>query len=276
MVDEPDSNRWPAACAAALPLSYRPLAEHLLPIPGIRHGSAARTGRACEPVPLWTVRAMFRIGLSSKRPIRVRCIPRAARAEASRHGACLRLRGFPCLGPACPDASGAQCVALIACADSFANAGNKNAPGCWNPRAFALPREIGVTDLRDAQGSVDGGGAGVIPQAAGLRRAVQFARTRARTAHGRWHVGCDVHGRLHGIRVVRQSPVGEGRAPYARRSRFATNSRRRRQVVRIPGRAAKKKPALRRVSFSTRTSEQQVLPPDQVRGQDDSRKARIT
>ena len=28
---------------------------------------------------------------------------------------------------------------------------NENAPGCWNPRAFAWPREIGVTDLRDAK-----------------------------------------------------------------------------------------------------------------------------
>lgn len=46
MVDEPDSNRWPTACAAALPLSFRPLAEHLLPIPGMRYGSAARTGQA--------------------------------------------------------------------------------------------------------------------------------------------------------------------------------------------------------------------------------------
>ena len=44
--------------------------------------------------------SMLRIGASSKAPIRVRLHPLAARAEASRHGASLRLRGFPCLGPA--------------------------------------------------------------------------------------------------------------------------------------------------------------------------------
>lgn len=51
VVDEPDSNRWPTACVAALPLSFRPL-ETPSPDPGIRHGSAARTGRALEPEPL--------------------------------------------------------------------------------------------------------------------------------------------------------------------------------------------------------------------------------
>lgn len=44
--------------------------------------------------------SMLRIGASSKAPIRVRSHPLAARAEASRHGASLRLRGFPCLGSA--------------------------------------------------------------------------------------------------------------------------------------------------------------------------------
>ena len=52
---------------------------------------------------------MFRIGASSKTPIRVRVHPPAARAEASRHSASMRFRGHPCLGPACPDASGTRC-----------------------------------------------------------------------------------------------------------------------------------------------------------------------
>jgi len=77
----------------------------------MRHGSAARTGRACEPVPLWIVRAMFRIGASdsveSANPFATASV--AARTEASRCSASMRLRGFPCLGPACPDASGARC-----------------------------------------------------------------------------------------------------------------------------------------------------------------------
>ena len=60
VVDEPDSNRWPTACAAALPLSFRPLVEHLLPIPGIRHGSAARTG--------WALRTHAAVDRSSDVP----------------------------------------------------------------------------------------------------------------------------------------------------------------------------------------------------------------
>lgn len=82
VVDEPDSNRRPAACTAALPLSYRPLAKHLLPASGIRHGNAARTGRVLEPAPLDAVRPMLRIGASSKAPIPCTTPhPSAARAQ---------------------------------------------------------------------------------------------------------------------------------------------------------------------------------------------------
>ena len=87
------------------------------PSPDPRHAPrqrrAHRAGRASARNLRRCVRAMFRIGASGgspKAPIRVRCIAPAARAEASRHGALLRLRGFPCLGPACPDASGARCT----------------------------------------------------------------------------------------------------------------------------------------------------------------------
>ena len=132
---------------------------------------------------------MFRIGVSdvrSKTPIRVRLHPLAARAEASRHGASLRLRGV-----SLPRASNAR---MLRERDAIAfdpviplcERQNENAPGCWNPRAFAWPREIGVTDLRDAKGSVDGGGAEVIPLAAfGQKRIAPFARAQARIASGR-------------------------------------------------------------------------------------------
>ena len=87
---------------------------------------------------------------------------------------------------------------------------NENAPGCWNPRAFAWPREIGVTDLRDAKGSVDVGGALVIPLAAfGQKRIAPFARAQARIALGRWQQCSDVEGMRHGIRVFEESPQGE-------------------------------------------------------------------
>ena len=57
-----------------------------------------------------------------------------------------------------------------------------------------------MTDLRDARGSVDGGGAEVI--AAGKQRALPFARAQARIALARRRVGCDVERGLHGIRLL--------------------------------------------------------------------------
>ena len=113
------------------------------------------------------------------------CIPRAARAEASRHGASMRLRGF-----SLPRASNARmprerdAIALIVCVDPLRTP-KRNAPGCWNPRAFAWPREIGATDLRDAKGSVDGVGTEIIPLAVKRQRAAPFARAQARIALGR-------------------------------------------------------------------------------------------
>ena len=156
---------------------------------------------------------MFRIGASdttSKAPIRVRSHPLAARAEASRHGASMRLRGV-----SLPRASNAR---MLRERDAIAfdrviplcERQNENAPGCWNPRAFAWPREIGVTDLRDAKGSVDVGGALVIPLAAfGQKRIAPFARAQARIALGRWQQCSDVEGMRHGIRVFEESPEGE-------------------------------------------------------------------
>ena len=81
---------------------------------------------------------------------------------------------------------------------------NENAPGCWNPRAFAWPREIGVTDLRDAEGSVDGGGAQIIPLAAKLQRIAPFARAQACIALGRCQQCSDVEDGGHGNSVVRR------------------------------------------------------------------------
>ena len=157
--------------------------------------------------------SMFRIGASditSKTPIRVRSHPLAARAEASRHGASMRLRGFPCLGPAMSGCFGSAMQSRLTRVIPLCERQNENAPGCWNPRAFAWPREIGVTDLRDAKGSVDGGGAEIIPLAAtGQKRIAPFARAQARIALGRWQQCSDVEGMRHGIRVFEESPEGE-------------------------------------------------------------------
>ena len=150
--------------------------------------------------------SMFRIGASdstSKAPIRVRSHPLAARAEASRHGASLRLRGFPCLGPAMSGCFGSAMQSRFSC--PLCERQNENAPGCWNPRAFAWPREIGVTDLRDAKGSVDKGGAVVIPHAAcGQERIAPFTRAQARIALGRSQQCSHVEDGGHGNSGIRE------------------------------------------------------------------------
>jgi hypothetical protein len=67
-----------------------------------------------------------------------------------------------------------------------------------------------VTDLRDAKGSVDGGGTLVIPHAGfGPERIAPFARAQARIALGRWQQCSDVEGMRHGILVFLESPQGE-------------------------------------------------------------------
>ena len=94
--DVPDSNRRPTAFAAALPTELTSLRG--TPSPDPRHTPrqrrAHRTGMQARTAVDRS--SMFRIGASdmtSKAPIRVRSHPLAARAEASRHGASLRLRG---------------------------------------------------------------------------------------------------------------------------------------------------------------------------------------
>ena len=91
--------------------------------------------------------SMLRIGASSKAPIRARPHPPAARAEASRHSARCAFAAFPASDQQCPDASGGAMQSRLIGCRSFANAQNKTPPG-GDPRAFALPREIGATDLR--------------------------------------------------------------------------------------------------------------------------------
>ena len=58
---------------------------------------------------------------------------------------------FPCLGPAMPGCFGSAMQSRLIVRWILCERRKRNAPGCWNPRAFAWPREIGVTDLRDAR-----------------------------------------------------------------------------------------------------------------------------
>lgn len=117
---------------------------------GIRHGNAARTGRDAKPVPLSPIKIRLRIAACFQAAIGLR---RIASRPAPRHpgaapnaGVTPHRRVFrsPCHGPMGPDASGSRDARLFR--TSFANAETKMPPA-WSPRAFAVPRKIGVTDL---------------------------------------------------------------------------------------------------------------------------------
>ena len=194
VVDEPDSNRWPTARAAALTLSYRPLAKHRLPLPGMRHGKAARTGRmrpsSRESAPLWSVRRCFALAPFDSANSFCEC-PHATRAEASRHGANAPLADTPASDQHVRMLRGAMHSRLIV-GGSLANAGNKKPPGFQDPRAFARLGRSGRPISR-AVGSVERGEALV-------RRfeAHQAARGHAMVDRPRRSWVGDVEAGLHG------------------------------------------------------------------------------
>ena len=182
------------------------------PSPDPRHTPrqcrAHRTGN--KPVPLWIVHRCSALAPRRKRQSVCDCIrlPPVPKHPGTAHPCAFA--GFPASDQHCPDASGARCNRVLIVWISFARTPKQNAPGCWNPRAFAWPREIGVTDLRDAKGSVDVGGALVIPLAAfGQKRIAPFARAQARIALGRWQQCSDVEGMRHGISCSKESPVAK-------------------------------------------------------------------
>lgn len=114
LADVPDSNRR-SRREPILSLSVNVIAKHLLPASGIRHGSAARTGRACEPVPLETVRSVLRIGVAKRQsvcaaaPARRPCPASGHSASCHRNGSASQ-RNIPVRGlslPGCQDADAA-------------------------------------------------------------------------------------------------------------------------------------------------------------------------
>ena len=191
MVDEPDSNRWPTACAAALPLSFRPLEEHRLPRFGIRHGSAARTGRDASPYRC----SMF--GRCSLLPaVANRQSVRARRALLGVLSTCSPRRGITtqrtCASRSRAPASG-RAHALPGCPRAERNfRGGKNRtsmhahpprtpkterPRVWRPEGVRVPREIGVADLPGSQPDVRSPGA--------VRVRYRAGRCRSHAAPGR-------------------------------------------------------------------------------------------
>lgn len=156
-------------CRCSPKLSYRPLEEHRLPRFGIRHGSAARTGRdtnpyrcsvfdRCSPLPAVANRQFVRAPCAL-----VVSTPRAARVEASQRSAHAPVAAAPLPRDAqarYPDASGRKGISVVEwmepgrCMRILRERWKQNAPGACDPRAFAFPREIGVADLPGSQPDV--------------------------------------------------------------------------------------------------------------------------
>ena len=143
-----DSNPQPTAfgcCSPFEPTLSQPARAGI----GIRHGSAARTGRDTSPHRCcrWIrlrVAACFEAaihGVASRRGLhRGTQAPRRRRAQA-------RTVASPRPLPRASMARVPRDRAMHACSKkSFANARTKMPPA-WSPRAFAVPRKIGVTDL---------------------------------------------------------------------------------------------------------------------------------
>lgn len=140
----------PTAFAAARPLSFRPLAKHLLPRFGIRHGKAARTGRVrsvkagTRTAGTWSFDVPYcrlpPTGNACRRiaPCPFRQSIRAARVEASQRGAHAPAAAAPLLRRVIRHAGcfGAEtCSVRLDWPNSFdayaslANAKNKTPPG---------------------------------------------------------------------------------------------------------------------------------------------------
>ena len=66
----------------------------------------------------------------------------------------MRFRGFPCLGPALSGCFGERDAIAINLGKIPLRTPETKRPRVVNPRAFALPREIGVTDLRERRSVV--------------------------------------------------------------------------------------------------------------------------
>ena len=211
-MDEPDSNRWPTACAAARPLSFRPLEEHRLPRFGIRRGSAARTGRGaspyrcsvfdrCSPLPAVANRQSVRAPCALV-DVLPTCSPRRGittqRTGAGRSRA--PASGRACALPGCPRAEkdfrdGKKRTSMHAHPPRTLKT---KRPRAWRPEGVRVPREIGVADLPGSQPDV---------------RCPDAVRIRCRA----WH-------RRHTHARAGRSVMAAGRACWRCRTRASWNS----------------------------------------------------
>jgi len=182
---------------------------------GIRHGNAARTGREANPHRCcgWIDCALPPVSkrqfMASHRAAACTEAPRR-RAGRGREPAPSRFR-VPCHGPAWSGCLGIRDARVFLI--SFANAKTKMPPA-WSPRAFAVPRKIGATDLpwrsRSGQGCAF----------------IREPRAQARVALGKRRHGAigDVvrYGHVRSEALDRDRMDPEGCAPYSHRCACAS------------------------------------------------------
>ncbi len=236
--DVPDSNRCNQR--ELMPnLSAIVVMEYRLPLLGIRHGSAARTGWDTNPR-RWEVSVgiphcrLSPTGNPFGRLAPVCCaIPstRRSRRSITTRRTCARCSRAP--------ASGAQrsCARMLQGGNVFPQVGmakrlramrvlcerqKQNAPGCRDPRAFASPREIGVADLPGSstgcQWTVSAWPSPRLPWTS-IAQAHASAPRRDGRRSNRYVLAKVV---FMGKRREKHCLWNRGRAPYAHRFRCAT------------------------------------------------------
>ena len=157
---EPVANGLRRCSASELPSSrntFSHASAYATATPRAPDGIASRTAVACSiDVPYCRLSPT---GNPCRRiaPYALQTQPRAARVEASPRGAHAPVAAAPlprARSIARPDASGRKTISLQTgfaelsrCMRFLCERWKQNAPGFCDPRAFALPREIGVADL---------------------------------------------------------------------------------------------------------------------------------
>ena len=104
----------------------------------MRHGSAARTGRACKPVPLWIVRRCSALAPRRKRQSVCDCIrlPPVPKHPGTAHPCAFAV--FPCLGPAISGCFGSAMQSRFCSCVSFVRAPKRKRPRVLEPEGVRV------------------------------------------------------------------------------------------------------------------------------------------
>lgn len=233
MVDEPDSNRWPTARAAALPLSFRPLAGHHSHAPACAT-AAPRAPDGTQAHAAGTCPSMSRIGAGvGANPFRAAATARrpcpASRAQRPRHSSGnASQRKSQRAGRPGPDAMGCRC-SRADCSDLRLRTHETKRPR-GSVRGRSRSSEIGATDLLEMEVSRSVAG----PAVAHGRSAAQarpHRAVRARAWAWRWSDRLSSEGISCGVVARGRRRARTLRASCGECKRFFDDLRARRRTV---------------------------------------------